>query len=86
MAVCLGSSLLGASTFCAKQHRADECDSKGLPLTLSTTNIVGKFQSLKTLSHPNLTVYLDARKLKNGSQISLRTHAWEIHVAYKLLP
>lgn len=70
MAVCLGTSLLGASTFCAKQHGVDECDSKGLPLTLSTTNIVGRFKFLKALSHPNLSVYLDARKLKNGSEIS----------------
>ena len=63
----LGSSLLGASTFCAKQHGADECDAKGLPLTLSTTNIIGRFQYLKGLRHPHLAVYLDAKKLKNGT-------------------
>ncbi len=64
----LGSSLLGALTFCAKQHGAGECDSKGLPLTLNTTNIVGKFERLKSLYHPNLTSYLEAKKLKNGKQ------------------
>ena len=62
----LGSSLLGALTFCAKEHSAGDCDSKGLPLTLNTTNILGKFQRLKTLSHPNLACYLEAQKLKNG--------------------
>lgn len=66
MAVVLGSALLGASTFCARQHGADECDAKGLPLTLNSTNILGRFEGLKSLSHPHLAVYLDARKLKNG--------------------
>lgn len=68
----LGSSLLGASTFCAKQHGADECDAKGLPLTLSTTNIIGGFQYLKGLRHPHLAVYLDAKKLKNGTSSGSR--------------
>lgn len=62
--------MLCASTFCAKQHGADECDSKGLPLTLNSTNIIGRFESLKDLFHPNLTVYLDAKKLKNGTIIT----------------
>lgn len=61
-----GSALLGATTFCAKQHAADECDARGLPLTLHSTNIVGRFQRLKSLYHPNLALYLDAKKLKNG--------------------
>lgn len=63
----LGSCHLGASTFCVKQHGADECDAKGLPLTLNTTNIMGRFERLKVLSHPHLAVYLDAKKLKHGS-------------------
>lgn len=67
----MGSSLLGASTFCAKQHGADECDAKGLPLTLSTTDIIGRFQFLKSLSHPHLTLYLDAKKLKNGTLLDI---------------
>ena len=68
MAVTLGNALLGASTFCARLHRADECDSKGLPLTLNSTNILGRFQRVKTLGcHPHLAIYLDARKLKNGT-------------------
>lgn len=67
MAVALGDSLLGAITFSARQHGADECDSKGLPLTLNSTNIIGRFESLKVLYHPNLALYLDAKKLKNGT-------------------
>lgn len=66
-AVALGYSFLGATSFCAKQHGADECDSKGLPLTPNSTNIIGKFESLKALYHPHLTIYLDAKKLKNGT-------------------
>lgn len=62
----MGSALFGATTFCAKQHGPDECDSKGLPLTLHSINIVGKFQRLRSLYHPNLCVYLDAKKLKTG--------------------
>ncbi len=65
----LGSGLLGATTFCARQHGADECDAKGLPLTLNSTIIIGRFERLKELYHPNLPVYLDARKLKNGVYI-----------------
>ena len=65
----LGSCILGASTFCVKQHGADECDAKGLPLTLNTTNIMGRFERLKSLDHPQLAVYLDAKKLKHGSHL-----------------
>ena len=67
MATPLGSALLGAFTFSAKQHGADECDAKGLPLSLNSTNIIGRFEGiLKTLHHPNLATYLAAKKLKNG--------------------
>lgn len=62
----MGSALLGAFTFHAKQHRAEECDSKGLPLTLNSIVIAGRFQGLKDLRHPNLCAYLDLTKAKNG--------------------
>ena len=62
----LGPALLVATTFCAKHHGSDECDARGLPLTLHSTNIVGRFQRLLSLYHPNLALYLDAKKLKNG--------------------
>ena len=62
----LGSSLLGALTFCAKQHSAGDCDAKGLPLTPNTTQIIGKIERLKGLYHPNLAAYLEAQKLKSG--------------------
>lgn len=62
----LGYSLLGACTFCASQHGADDCDTKGLPLTANSINILGRFQRLKTLSHPGLCTYLDLIKCRNG--------------------
>ena len=63
---CIGSAVLGASTFCARQHNPDECDAKGLPLTLNSIRIVGRFQSLLALEHPSLCAYLDILKLRNG--------------------
>jgi len=62
----MGPALFGSTTFCAKQHGPDECDAKGLPLTLHSINIIGNFQRLKSLRHPNLCLYLDAKKLKTG--------------------
>ena len=62
----LGQALLGASTFCAKEHGADECDGKGLPLTPHSINIVGRFRALLDLDHPGLCAYLDIRRAKNG--------------------
>lgn len=62
----LGYSLLGACTFCASQHGADDCDTKGLPLTANSINILGRFQRLKTLSHPGLCMYLNLIKCRNG--------------------
>ena len=61
-----GSAGLAASTFCAGQHRADECDSRGLPLTLNSTNIIGRFQALRTVQHPHLCAYLDISSARNG--------------------
>ncbi len=62
----MGSALLGASTFHAKQHGADECDTKGLPLTPNSINITGRFQALRELRHAHLCAYLDLIKTKNG--------------------
>ncbi len=66
MAAPLGSSQLATLTFCARQHGADECDAKGLPLTPNTTNILGRAQSLLNVQHSNLASYLDIKKAKNG--------------------
>ena len=63
----LGSACLGAYTFCARQHGQEECDSKGLPLTPNSINIVGRFQSLLELDHGGLCAYLDIKKIRNGN-------------------
>ncbi|XP_064391569.1 TBC domain-containing protein kinase-like protein isoform X2 [Halichondria panicea] len=65
MAAPLKTSQLAAFTFCARQHGADECDTKGLPLTPNTTNILGRAQYLLTLQHPHLAAYLHFKKTKN---------------------
>ena len=69
MSAPLNSSQLATFTFCARQHGADECDSKGLPLTPNTTNILGRAQSLLDVEHPHLAAYLDFKKTKNGEWI-----------------
>lgn len=56
------SSGIGAFTFHAHQHGADECDSRGLPLTPNSIIMTGNFQQLKTMSHPNICQYLDLVK------------------------
>ncbi len=73
MAAPLKTSQLAAFTFCARQHGADECDTKGLPLTPNTTNILGRAQYLLTLQHPHLAAYLHLKKSKNG-KLCVSTH------------
>jgi TBC domain-containing protein kinase-like protein len=65
MSSVLGCASLGASTFCAQQHGAEECDNKGLPLTPNSINIVGRFQALLELDHPGLCAYLDIIRTRN---------------------
>ena len=57
---------MGISTFLASIHPADTCGTNGLPLTPNSIVIYGKFQRLKTLSHPNLCEYLDIVRGKHG--------------------
>ena len=66
MSSVLGSAVLGAYTFCARQHGQEECDSKGLPLTPNSVNIAGRFQSLLELDHGGLCAYLDIKRIRNG--------------------
>ena len=66
MATPLGSAQFGVTTFCASQHGAEECDSRGLPLTLNSVNITGRFKKLLSLSHPSLATYLDIKSSRNG--------------------
>ena len=69
MSSALGSAGLGAHTFCARQHGQEECDSKGLPLTPHSINIVGRFQALLELNHRRLCAYLDIKRIRNGSHV-----------------
>ena len=69
MSSVLGCAFLGASTFCAQQHGAEECDNKGLPLTPNSINIVGRFQALLELDHPGLCAYLDIKRTRNGKHV-----------------
>ena len=69
MSSILGSACLGVSTFCAQQHGSEECDSRGLPLTPNSINIVGRFQVLLELDHPGLGAYLDIKRTRNGEHV-----------------
>lgn len=48
---------LGASTFFASPLPHDVCGSNGLPLTPNSIKILGRFQILKTVTHPRLCQY-----------------------------
>ena len=74
MSSVLGCASLGASTFCAQQHGAEECDNKGLPLTPNSINIVGRFQALLELDHPGLCAYLDIIRTRNGEHVLLEPY------------
>jgi TBC domain-containing protein kinase-like protein len=62
MTCVLGEGKFGAFTFYAREHGLNECDNHGLPLTPNTIIIIGSFQKLLTLSHPNICHYLDLIK------------------------
>lgn len=57
---------LGLSTFCAANHPVESCGSNGLPLTPNSVQILGKFQSLSQLEHPNLCAYVEICRLQHG--------------------
>jgi hypothetical protein len=57
---------LGVSTFCAANHPVESCGSNGLPLTPNSVQILGKFQSLSQLEHPNLCAYVEICRIQHG--------------------
>uniref|UniRef100_A0A671SJT5 TBC domain-containing protein kinase-like protein n=1 Tax=Sinocyclocheilus anshuiensis TaxID=1608454 RepID=A0A671SJT5_9TELE len=57
---------LGASTFFASPLPHDVCGSNGLPLTPNSIKILGRFQILKTITHPRLCQYVDITRGKHG--------------------
>jgi len=57
---------LGVNTFVASSHGNDQCGTNGLPLTPNSIIIIGRFQYLKTIEHPNLCRYIDIHKGTHG--------------------
>ncbi|XP_076359220.1 TBC domain-containing protein kinase-like protein isoform X2 [Tachypleus tridentatus] len=70
----LGSSVLGAWTFFASAHGTDTCGINGLPLTPNSVRILGKFQKLKTVDHPQLCKYLDIIRGKHERLMVVSEH------------
>ncbi|XP_043192085.1 TBC domain-containing protein kinase-like protein [Amphibalanus amphitrite] len=55
----MGGAGLGICTFFASAHPNESCGMNGLPLTPNSIQILGEFQYLKTLKHPNICQYVD---------------------------
>ena len=62
----LKDAQLGAFTFFASALPHDVCGSNGLPLTPNSIKILGRFQILKTVTHPRLCQYVDISRGKHG--------------------
>lgn len=60
---------MGASTFFASALPHDVCGSNGLPLTPNSIKILGRFQILKTMTHPRLCQYVDITRGKHGEYL-----------------
>ena len=61
---------MGAFTFFASALPHDVCGSNGLPLTPNSIKILGRFQILKTITHPRLCQYVDISRGKHGELFS----------------
>ncbi|KAB0368386.1 hypothetical protein FD755_020152 [Muntiacus reevesi] len=57
---------MGAFTFFASALPHDVCGSNGLPLTPNSIKILGRFQILKTITHPRLCQYGHVKLAKFG--------------------
>jgi len=55
----LGNADIGLFTFYASVHPTDTCGNNGLPVTPNSIKILGRFQKLKSITHPNLCQYID---------------------------
>lgn len=67
-------ALLGASTFFASALPHDVCGSNGLPLTPNSIKILGRFQILKTVTHPRLCQYVDISRGKHERLVVVAEH------------
>uniref|UniRef100_A0A673AP81 TBC domain-containing protein kinase-like protein n=1 Tax=Sphaeramia orbicularis TaxID=375764 RepID=A0A673AP81_9TELE len=70
----LKDAQLGAFTFFASALPHDVCGSNGLPLTPNSIKILGRFQILKTLTHPRLCQYVDISRGKHERLIVVAEH------------
>ncbi|MEJ1270816.1 TBC1 domain containing kinase [Cricetulus griseus] len=65
---------MGAFTFCASALPHDVCGSNGLPLTPNSIKILGRFQILKTITHPRLCQYVDISRGKHERLVVVAEH------------
>ncbi|KAK2852341.1 hypothetical protein Q7C36_007542 [Tachysurus vachellii] len=65
---------LGAFTFFASPLPHDVCGSNGLPLTPNSIKILGRFQILKTITHPRLCQYIDISRGKHERLVVVAEH------------
>uniref|UniRef100_A0A672GX41 TBC1 domain containing kinase n=1 Tax=Salarias fasciatus TaxID=181472 RepID=A0A672GX41_SALFA len=70
----LKDAQLGAFTFFASALPHDVCGSNGLPLTPNSIKILGRFQILKTITHPRLCQYVDISRGKHERLIVVTEH------------
>ncbi|XP_030643926.1 TBC domain-containing protein kinase-like protein [Chanos chanos] len=70
----LRDAQLGAFTFFASALPHDVCGSNGLPLTPNSIKILGRFQYLKTLTHPRLCQYVDISRGKHERLVVVAEH------------
>nr|XP_033812404.1 TBC domain-containing protein kinase-like protein isoform X1 [Geotrypetes seraphini]XP_033812413.1 TBC domain-containing protein kinase-like protein isoform X1 [Geotrypetes seraphini]XP_033812421.1 TBC domain-containing protein kinase-like protein isoform X1 [Geotrypetes seraphini]XP_033812429.1 TBC domain-containing protein kinase-like protein isoform X1 [Geotrypetes seraphini]XP_033812438.1 TBC domain-containing protein kinase-like protein isoform X1 [Geotrypetes seraphini] len=65
---------MGAFTFFASALPHDVCGSNGLPLTPNSIKILGRFQFLKTMTHPRLCQYIDISRGKHERLVVVAEH------------
>uniref|UniRef100_A0A0G2K9Q0 TBC1 domain containing kinase n=1 Tax=Rattus norvegicus TaxID=10116 RepID=A0A0G2K9Q0_RAT len=65
---------MGAFTFFASALPHDVCGSNGLPLTPNSIKILGRFQVLKTITHPRLCQYVDISRGKHERLVVVAEH------------
>ncbi|XP_028932290.1 TBC domain-containing protein kinase-like protein [Ornithorhynchus anatinus] len=70
----LKNAEIGAFTFFASALPHDVCGSNGLPLTPNSIKILGRFQILKTVTHPRLCQYVDISRGKHERLVVVAEH------------
>uniref|UniRef100_A0AAY4B459 TBC domain-containing protein kinase-like protein n=1 Tax=Denticeps clupeoides TaxID=299321 RepID=A0AAY4B459_9TELE len=70
----LRDAQIGAFTFFASPLPHDVCGSNGLPLTPNSIKILGRFQLLKTITHPRLCQYVDISRGKHERLVVVAEH------------